>query len=168
MDVKYKVKVNKLPNVSQTLETLNGRKVEIGAIQGDHAWLAGIHEYGCNIEVTPKMRAYLHAQGLHLSKDTKYIKIPERSFLRNGHDENAQEIMDNCAKAIVQVVEGKMSIDTFLDMCGQQFTSAIQDYATDLKKPPNHPFTIKQKGSSNPLVDSGQMIEQSISWRITK
>lgn len=46
--------------------------------------IAAIHELGDGkggdllIEVTPKMRAYLHSQGLHLKQDTKYIRIPRR------------------------------------------------------------------------------------------
>lgn len=46
--------------------------------------IAAIHELGDGkggdllIEVTPKMRAYLHSQGLHLKKDTKYVRIPRR------------------------------------------------------------------------------------------
>lgn len=93
MGIKYKTTVNKLPEVSKTLETLGGRKVTIGALKGENSWLAGIHEYGCNIPVTPKMRAFLHAQGFHLKDSTKYIRIPERSFLRNGHDENTDKVM---------------------------------------------------------------------------
>lgn len=40
--------------------------------------LARIQEYGAKIEVTPKMRAYLHWRGLHLKEETKYITIPPR------------------------------------------------------------------------------------------
>ncbi|MDR1021026.1 MAG: hypothetical protein LBL73_09735 [Synergistaceae bacterium] len=49
---------------------------------GDLADIAWVHEYGALIEVTPKMRAYLHSQGLHLKPDTEYVVIPPRSFLR--------------------------------------------------------------------------------------
>ncbi|NSW82528.1 MAG: phage virion morphogenesis protein [Syntrophothermus sp.] len=46
--------------------------------------IAAIHELGNGeggdllIEVTPKMRAFLHSQGLHLKPETKYIRIPRR------------------------------------------------------------------------------------------
>lgn len=39
MSVKWKTKINKLPKVSASIEALNGRSVEVGALQGDHAWL---------------------------------------------------------------------------------------------------------------------------------
>lgn len=47
-----------------------------------NAQLGAIHEFGATIEVTPKMRAYLHHKGIHLKKDTTHITIPTRSFLR--------------------------------------------------------------------------------------
>ncbi len=43
--------------------------------------IAAVHEFGCTIPVTSKMRAYLHYQGIHLKSSTKYISIPARPFL---------------------------------------------------------------------------------------
>ena len=48
--------------------------------------IAAVHEFGCTIEVTRKMRVYLHSIGIHLKKDTTHIVIPERSFLRATRD----------------------------------------------------------------------------------
>lgn len=110
------------------------------------------------------MRAFLHANGLHLSPNTKVIKIPERSFLRNGHDENKDRVIEQTERALGQVLIGQMSVDDMLDLYGQQMATAIKKYARDLKLPPNHPYTKEQKGSSNPLVDTGNMIE-SITWK---
>lgn len=159
MSVKWKTKVNKLPQVSKSLETIKGKSVEVGALEGDHRWLAGIHEYGCNITVTPKMRAFLHSQGLHLSPSTTVIKIPERSFIRTGHDKNVNRIIAQTERALSQVVAGYMSIDDMLDLYGEQMATAIKTYMRDLQTPPNHPFTIEQKGSSNPLIDTGGLLE---------
>lgn len=47
------------------------------------AHLGAIHEFGATIQVTEKMRAYLHHIGIHLKKDTTSITIPARSFLRD-------------------------------------------------------------------------------------
>ena len=164
MAVKWKTKVNKLPEVAKTLETLNGKRVKVGSLQGEHAWLAGIHEYGVDITVTPKMRAFLHSQGLHLSPNTTVIKIPERSFIRTGHDKNIDRIMKQTERAVGQVVEGHMSVDEMLDLYGQQMATAIKTYMRDLSTPANHPYTIEQKGSSNPLIDTGGLLE-SITWK---
>ena len=164
MSVRYKTKFDRLAKAATTMGKLNGKKVYVGALQGEHAWLAGIHEYGCKIPVTDKMRKYLAAQGLYLKSSTKYITIPERSFLRTGHDQYADEVIKNCEMAIGQVIDGKMSIDTWLDAYGQMMADKIKLYIRDLKSPPNHPYTIEQKGSSNPIVDSGGLIE-TITWK---
>ena len=165
MKITHTVKVDKLTVLDTQLKELSGRAVKVGALTGDNAWLAGIHEYGCNITVTPRMRAYLHSQGLHLKDSTTVIKIPERSFLRSGHDENAERVLDQTSRVIKQVLIGKMSVDDVLDLYGQQMATAIKIYMRDLSNPANHPYTIEKKGSSNPLVDSGGLIE-SIVWKI--
>ena len=166
MAVKWKTTVNKLPEVKKTVESLSNRKIEVGCIEGEHAWLAGIHEYGCDIRVTPKMRAYLHSKGLHLSNSTTHIHIPERAFLRNGHDQYADEVLKKASMALGQVIGGKMSERQYLDMVGQMLSTKVKKYAVDLKTPANHPFTVEQKNSSNPLVDTGDMINRGISWRV--
>ena len=165
MGVKWTTTKDRLPEIESIISGLKGRKVQVSASKTD-SWLAAIHEYGCRITVTPKMRAYLHANGLHLKDSTTEIIIPERSFMRTGHDENADRIIAQTERALAQVVGGKMSIDDFLDLYGQQMVTAIKTFARDLNSPPNHPYTVEQKGSSNPLVDTGQMIE-SITWRKT-
>ena len=48
----------------------------------DAVQIAAVHEFGCTIAVTPKMRAYLHYQGIHLKAETTHIHIPARPFLR--------------------------------------------------------------------------------------
>ena len=61
-----------------------------------------------------------------------------------------------------------MSADGCYKEVGLELSSKIKDYARDLKNPPNHPFTIDQKGSSNPLIGrTGDMIG-SITWRVAK
>lgn len=162
--MKYTTKFDKLTELTTQLEGMKSRKVKVGALQGTNAWLAGIHEYGCNITVTPKMRAFLHSQGLHLKPTTTVIKIPERSFLRSGHDANIDRVMTQTNRAISQVLTGKMSVDDMLDLCGQQLATAIKTYMRDLSSPANHPYTVEQKGSSNPLIDTGGLLE-SITWK---
>ncbi len=164
MGVTYKTVKNQFPSMIAQMEAMDGRKVKVGALSGGHAWLAGIHEYGCTIPVTDKMRAYLHSQGLHLKQSTKVIKIPERSFLRSGFDKNNSRLLRQTERAIAKVLDGTLSADDMLDMCGQQFATAIKTYLRNLSSPPNHPFTEEQKGSSNPLIDTRGLLE-SITWK---
>lgn len=62
--------------------------------------LGWIHEYGCLIQVTERMRNYLHSQGLHLNPATKVIKIPARPFL--GPVADAEE--DNAIKIAIETI----------------------------------------------------------------
>lgn len=157
MAVKLKTTLNKLPEMQATVEALDGKKVKVG-VTGEQAWLAGIHEYGCKITVTPKMRKWLAANGLHLKPTTTHITIPERSFLRGGFDNCHDEIVKKASSVLPLVVEGKMQENEFIELIGTLFRDRVKDYAVDLRDPPNHPFTVERKNSSNPLVSTGDMI----------
>lgn len=96
---------------------------------------------------------------------TKSVKIPERSFLRTGHDQNVERIIKQTERALGQVIAGKMSMDDMYKLYGQQMSSAIKKYMRDLSSPPNSSATILAKGSSNPLVDTGQLVS-SITYKV--
>lgn len=157
MGVKWVTKKNKFLEMERAAVELNGRRVDVGVF-GEQAWLAGIHEYGCKIKVTDKMRAYLHSYGLHLKDGTEYITIPERAFLRNGYDLNKDAVIRDAEQVLPGVVDGSLASDELLKMVGLILSSNIKDYATALDSPPNHPYTAERKGSNNPLVDTGDMI----------
>ena len=67
---------------SVTYQVIDGEKIFIGVKKGKEVNIAAVHEFGCTIPVTPKMRAYLHYQGIHLRASTQFINIPPRPFLR--------------------------------------------------------------------------------------
>lgn len=139
-------------------EKLDGRKVVVGP-QGDrNRDLAKIHEYGCLIPVTDKMRGYLASQGLHLKQSTKFITIPERSFIRNGWDTNEMSILRKVTNWAGDLGQGSIDTEELLDKTGELTTNLIKNFARDLDSPSNHPFTIEQKGSDNPLIESGSMV----------
>lgn len=164
MKIKMTTKKDGFPSMIKRLEVVNGTGVEVGVLKGKNAWLASIHEYGCDIPVTEKMRVFLHSQGLHLKKSTTHIHIPERSFLRSGYDENRDKVVKVVQTLLAEVAAGRMSANALYSAVGLDLASKIKDYARDLDSPANHPFTTDRKGSSNPLVDSGNMIE-GITWR---
>ena len=165
--VKHTTNKNEFPSMRKRLDGINGKGVEVGVLQGEHAWLASIHEYGCDIEVTPKMRAYLHSRGLHLRESTTRIRIPERSFLRTGYDEARDDVLKHARQMMADVAAGAMSEAALYKAVGIELADAIKDYARNLDSPANHPFTTENKGSSNPLVDTGDMIG-GITWRKAK
>lgn len=167
MGVSHKTIKNDFPSMKQRMEVLSGEAIEVGVLRGEHAWLASIHEYGCDIPVTPKMRAFLHGQGLHLKESTTHIRIPERSFLRTGYDENREKVIKHAQMLMADVVSGDIGEGTLLIAVGEELADAIKEYAINLDSPGNHPFTAERKGSSNPLADTGDMIG-GITWRKAK
>lgn len=158
--MKYKTQKNKIPELAASLKSLNDKKIVVGS---RNPWLAGIHEYGLKIEITPDMRNWLHANGLHVKDSTTHITIPERAFLRNGFDENIDRIKTQIRRVLPIVLSGKMPVDAMLDKYGDMLATAIKEYMG--KTQPNHPFTIERKGSSTPLSDSGDLVE-SIQYEI--
>ena len=159
MSVKFKTVTNQFPEMEATLKDLNGKKVNVGVLGGgENAWLAGIHEYGCRIKVTPKMRAWFHHQGVHLKPTTTEIVIPERSFLRGGFDEHHEKVIKMSEPYYKLFLDGKITAERYCRAVGILLSSKIKAYATNLDSPPNADLTKEWKGSSNPLVDTGDMI----------
>ena len=89
--------------------------------------------------------------------------IPERPFFRNAvrkSEDNVLKILKN------SIAPEKMVMDTrTANLIGAYMVSEIQSEIQSLRKPPNSPVTIKAKGSSNPLIDTGKM-RQSVSWEV--
>lgn len=167
MGVKVKTVKNQFPKMEASIAELNGMKVNVGCLEGEHAWLASIHEYGCKIPVTPKMRAFFHHKGVHLKASTTVITIPERAFLRGGFDQNAENVLNATSTVLGDVIDGVMSTDQYAELVGLQLASKIKQYARDLSSPPNSSLTVQWKGSSNPLVDTGAMIN-GITYEVEK
>lgn len=128
--------------------------------------LATIHEFGCDIKVTEKMRWYfLFNFGFKLQKNV--IKIPERSFIRSSFDENQDDIGDLGEDLIEQVVNGQLSVKSFYEILGQTGVQMIRRTITDGLSPGLSPMTTSVKGTSKgkPLIDSGGLLK-SITYQV--
>ena len=167
MKVKHTIKFDKTTEIAAAAKALDGSRVEVG-VGGEHAWLAGIHEYGCRIPVTDKMRAFFRAKfGISLKKTTTHIVIPERSFLRSGFDAYHLGVLDTADRMLAEVLSGNLPVADLYEAVGGELRGKIKLYAQNLSSPPNAPLTIKNKGSSNPLVDLGDMI-RGIEFHVKK
>ena len=152
-----------LDQVIKNLEDLEKYYVVIGITgKADSKLLmiANVHEYGCDIPVTDKMRGFFaHNFDVHLKKDTKVIKIPERSFIRSGFDKYNQEFADYQA-LLMAVIDGDISAKEFYTSIGHKGAATIQNFLVDeVKSPGNSGLTIKLKDSSNPLVHEGRLVD---------
>lgn len=146
---------------------MNRKKAKVGYITGsDYAGgtltakgLARVHEYGVDIEVTDKMRRFFVAKfGVGLKASTKFIRIPERSFLRAGSVLAEQAVITKAKEFVPQALLGNVDVELLFEALGMELRSEIQEYAVDLRSPSNASLTVENKGSSNPLVDTGNMI----------
>ena len=89
--------------------------------------------------------------------------IPERPFFRRA----IAEMEDGVAKVVKAGIDTeKMVVDDRLaDRVGAYAQGQIQESITALKDPPNAPGTVRQKGSRNPLLDTGHM-RNSVTWKV--
>lgn len=153
---------SKVPELLQRLKDLESYYVAVGILSksgGDMLMIANVHEFGCTIPVTDKMRGFLaYNYGVHLKRDTKVIKIPERSFVRSSFDNKSHQVSERGEDLIAKVVEGSLSARAFFEMLGQTCADTIRDYmVNEVNYPENSEMTKAIKESSNPLVNKGQL-----------
>lgn len=84
-------------------------------------------------------------------------KIPPRPFIKGWADSNKAQIKFTIERLYSQVADGQITASTALDKLGVFAKSGIQSYIRRGNFVPNAPSTIKQKGSSQPLIDTGAL-----------
>lgn len=170
MGIKLSKDVNNVDRVIKILDKLKSNNIKVGILSkedGKILTIANVHEYGVSINVTEKMRSYLHHIGIHLKKETKAINIPERSFIRAGFDENKDDMGNKVSMLISNLINDDIDVDTFYEAVGHYCVGKIQEYLTDLSNPPLSPITLENRehGGSNPLIDTGKL-RDSITFEI--
>lgn len=123
-------------------------KKEVDKLRTSHYALVGIHESAGQAKDSDITTATLGAIQ-HFGNDD----IPARPWLDKGLESGTKEILETIQEGIAEGGDAKQVIAR----AGQEAESAIKQYIDDLDTPPNKPATIKQKGSSNPLIDTGNM-----------
>jgi hypothetical protein len=156
---------NDFPKIKQRVRELKRKQIQVGILgEQDLAMVAHVNEYGAKIGVTEKMRNYLNAMGLHLKATTKYIIIPERSFLRTSFDDRKN------LNKVFGLAEDVFILDrTINDVCdriGLFMTGAIQKKIKSNIPPGNHPFTTEQKGGKNKTLINTGRLGQGITHKI--
>jgi hypothetical protein len=90
---------------------------------------------------------------------------PRRSFLADWADEKRDEINAIAVKAGRAVARGTLTGEDALEQIGAWAVGSIQERMASNIPPPLAPATIKRKGSSVALIDTGQL-RSSISYRV--
>ena len=111
--------------------------------------LAVVHEFGAVIR----------------TRTGKEIVIPQRSFIRATIDEHAPKLQRTASALGQGVLIGKFLTGQALELLGQQGVGLIKQRIANGIPPRNADSTIARKGSSTPLVDTGQL-RGSITHRV--
>lgn len=93
--------------------------------------------------------------------------IPERSFMRASFDESQAKLLELSKKLWSSTLRGQRNAMQSAHLLGQEHEGQIKEKITSLKDPPNAQSTVAQKGSSNPLIDSGEM-RRSVRYEVKK
>ncbi len=85
------------------------------------------------------------------------VGTPERPFIRTTHDEKEQTINNYIDQGVDQIFAGNMKVVELLSKTGVMVQAFIKSKINAITDPRNAPSTIAEKGSSKPLIDTGQM-----------
>ena len=91
--------------------------------------------------------------------------IPERPFFRRA----IAEMEDGVTKIVKSGIDTeKMVVDDRLaGRVGAYVAGQVMESITALKEPPNAPETVRRKGSSDPLLDTGTL-RNSVDWEVER
>lgn len=107
------------------------------------AYVAAIHEFGAD-----------NAGRNH------EVVIPERPYFRDALETVVPQVTDHVRR---RLDARTLDVGPLMDEIGLMVAEEVQDSITRLRQPENAESTILRKGSSNPLVDTGQM-RASVTW----
>lgn len=103
-------------------------------------------------------------KGMGVTKPHTII-ILARSFIRSTVDMNREFYGVMAERLWNAIVDGQQGPKEALSLIGLRIQADIQRTIQTLKEPPNAPETIRRKGSDNPLVDTGTLV-QSIRYAV--
>ncbi len=92
--------------------------------------------------------------------------IPSRPFLRKSVDENEGKINQFLQAEVRSLASGKTA-ETLLNEIGNFQKSLVQEKIAEGSFAPNAESTIRRKGSSKPLIDTGRM-RQSVNYVVKR
>lgn len=90
--------------------------------------------------------------------------IPSRPFISDCFDKNQGQISEAKKRIVYRVMEG-MPASAGLAQLGQWYQDVLKGHIRNGSWVPNAPATVKRKGSSRPLIDTGQLVN-SVRWEI--
>lgn len=133
-----------LKSILAEMQALGSKSVKVG-IQDD----AGSHAGG---DMSIAAIAYINEYG------TRNGRIPPRPAHTNAFDSNRSKLNALILRLNRAVADGKMSADQAARLLGQTHEDNVKQSIRSLTSPANALSTVEAKGSSNPLIDTGQTV----------
>lgn len=105
--------------------------------------------------------------GIGFAHEFGTATLPERSFIRFVIQKEKKAIIALQKKLVKRIQKGEITTKQGLGLIGEFVADKIRQRIVSLKSPPNTPETIEKKGSSNPLIDTGQL-KNSITYEVNE
>ncbi|MBI4449043.1 hypothetical protein HY641_03390 [Candidatus Woesearchaeota archaeon] len=93
--------------------------------------------------------------------------IPSRPFMRQALDKNENKLHERIKQYAKDIYGGLIGTHKAMALLGSEHKGDIEKEIRTGDFKPNAPLTIAIKGSSRPLIDTGQMV-QSVQFEIGK
>jgi hypothetical protein len=93
--------------------------------------------------------------------------IPARPFMTKGQQPAIERTAPIAQRLVPKINAGKATIEDVLEVMGPFAVGEFQEAITGATYAPNAPETVKKKGSSKPLIDTGLM-RQSMTYVVRK
>lgn len=152
MALRSRVIARQRVNIDQVFEGIQDQVVLVGFLGNTNARRGG--------EVNNASLAYIHEYGSPANN------IPARPFLGPGVERSVDQIGAVLIRGAQQFLTGdRGAVHRSLNQAGVVAQGAVQQYMVSGTFAPLQPATIRRKGSSRPLIDTGQL-RQAVTYQI--
>ena len=93
------------------------------------------------------------------------LGVPKRAFIEPALKKNSAKYLKYIGGQLTPIIRRKKTLNQAWQTLGLIAVADIQEYMVTAQFTPLAPSTIARKGSSKPLIDTGQM-RQSITYRV--
>ena len=149
---------DKLQEFLKKIKTQSKETLNVGFLTPDIAKIAIKNEFGGIFPVDDEYRTRAKTKGINLGS---FIEIPPRPFMQQTINNNSEKWVQGITKLLSQ----DLSLNKTLNVLGQVITNNITETIEEGDFTANSARTTKIKGTSTPLVDTGNMAK-SVNWEV--
>ncbi len=95
----------------------------------------------------------------------KHVKVPERSYFRSTANAKEGKWINYFGNQVQKIIDGQITAKQAWERLGMIIVADIKHQILAIKTPPNAALTTANKKSSNPLIDTGGLLE-SIDYEV--